>query len=113
MNIDWIEIPGGEFTFGLSAAQAEELLIRLEQFKSKEDNRSFLRKRLYGEVPEKSNEMYEGGADFVGFRPVLDRWHRQYWPSVDVQRPKDSPRSFQWMTIVPHCSGNQSAFLIP
>jgi formylglycine-generating enzyme required for sulfatase activity len=53
MRIDWVEVPGGEFIFGLSTVQAEELMSKLEQSKSKKENWSFLRKSLYGEVPEK------------------------------------------------------------
>ena len=29
VEIDWVEIPGGEFVYGLSAAQAEDLLSRM------------------------------------------------------------------------------------
>jgi formylglycine-generating enzyme required for sulfatase activity len=57
MKIDWVEIPGGEFIVGLSVAQAENLLDKLEQFKSREENRSLLRKDLYSEVPEKVVEL--------------------------------------------------------
>ena len=43
------------------------------------------------------NDMYFGGAELVGFRPVLDEWHQEFWshfsesqeeaPRIAVNRP--------------------------
>jgi formylglycine-generating enzyme required for sulfatase activity len=52
IEIDWVEVPEGEFIFGLSEEQAEDLLCRLPDH-IKNDSKQYqeLRERVYREVP--------------------------------------------------------------
>jgi formylglycine-generating enzyme required for sulfatase activity len=52
VEIDWVEIPGGEFVFGLSADRAKQLLSKLPRRLSNDDIQ-FLKRDLYLEIPER------------------------------------------------------------
>jgi len=52
VEIDWVEIPAGEFIFGLSAAQTEDLLAKLTEQRKGEQELAFYREELHREMPE-------------------------------------------------------------
>src|SRR6185436_14585689 len=74
--VEWIEIPGGEFIFGLSIAQAKELLDKLPA-----EFRPFEEKKLSRETPEKVVKL---NTFYISRFPIT--W-KQYMEFADSDHP--------------------------
>jgi formylglycine-generating enzyme required for sulfatase activity len=75
ISLDWVEIPAGEFIFGLSEAQAEDLLHKLPKRLEESGEKQVLRRSLYREVPERTVVL---DTFYISRFPVTNRQYLEF-----------------------------------